>query len=84
MARLACAGVLGALLISGCVGDNDVGGCPLAGLDAVGEPCRQEGLECGETSLCDPCTSDLSECEALACEGGQWVERDVSTECTES
>jgi hypothetical protein len=70
------------VLVAACrTGGTDETGCPLDGLAAVGRSCGEEGQECGETSLCDPCTSDLFECEYLRCESGAWVEVDVSTVC---
>jgi hypothetical protein len=68
------------LIWLGCVG-KDEGGCPLDGLDAVGERCNDPGKECGETSLCDPCTSDMSECEYIACVDGTWQEVEMPTVC---
>lgn len=70
------------VFLFGCNPDLDEGGCPYAGLDAVGGACSDEGKQCMEFSLCDPCTSDLSACEAIECSGGSWVEMTVSTVCT--
>jgi hypothetical protein len=51
----------------------DETGCPLEPADAVGEYCPDNGQQCGEFSLCDPCTSDLSDCEMLECREFAWV-----------
>ena len=67
---------------AGCAG-NDKTGCPLEPTEAIGSACSNEGQQCSESSLCDPCTSDLSQCEAIACVSGQWQAVDVPTECTE-
>jgi len=71
-----------ALLLAGCAG-KDEGGCPFDFAAALGESCREEGLQCGEYSLCDPCKTDLSECERIACEDGVWVEVTPEKTCEE-
>ncbi|MCB9674659.1 MAG: hypothetical protein H6737_06040 [Alphaproteobacteria bacterium] len=72
------------VLALGCRGKTDQTGCPFDALGAVGTSCPNEGQECGETSLCDPCTSDLSQCEYIRCSGGAWVEVDIPDVCDET
>ncbi|MEO0603049.1 MAG: hypothetical protein AAF211_16540 [Myxococcota bacterium] len=81
MIKLGCRFVV--MLAVGCTG-TDVGGCPLDLSEAAGESCSEEGLECGEFSLCDPCTSDLSECEQITCQNGTWVTVEPETVCDAS
>lgn len=50
----------------------DVGGCPVDPATSVGTPCANEGSQCGEASLCDPCLGDTSECDLVECRGGTW------------
>ncbi len=59
----------------------DATGCPLEPSEAVGVPCFDEGQQCGEFSLCDPCTSDLSECEMLECKDGSWTALEPDPNC---
>lgn len=64
----------------GCAG-TDEGGCPVDRDAAIGGACADEALRCGETSRCDPCTSDLSDCLVIECRDGAWTQVDMPTEC---
>lgn len=64
--------IVGLSALGACT-DTDEGGCPFDLAGAVGESCGNDGLACGEASLCDPCTSDLSACEQIRCVEGVWV-----------
>lgn len=75
---LGVAGFLGVAV--SCV-PTDITGCPLDKAEAIGLPCPDDGVQCGEFSLCDPCTSDLSECELIECSGGSWQNAEVSDVC---
>jgi hypothetical protein len=60
-----------ALALAGCV-PTDVTGCPLEPSEAIGMPCAEGGMQCGEFSLCDPC-GDTSACELIECtSAGTW------------
>lgn len=70
------------VVMAACAG-RDEGGCPIDPEAAIGERCPREGAECGEVSLCDPCTSDLSQCVMIACTKGQWTSVEVDPTCPE-
>ena len=73
--------VLGPLVLAGCPGDTDEGGCPFDLLEAVGSNCSEAGLQCGETSTCEACTADPTGCTYLECAEGTWVELSVEAFC---
>lgn len=78
---LSIALALTACSVTSCFVPTDVTGCPLEPNEAIGVPCDSEGTQCGEFSLCDPCTTDLSDCEMIVCEDGAWAAFDVDDTC---
>lgn len=81
-ARVGALFVVVGLSFAACV-PTDITGCPLEPLEALGQACSEEGKECGEASLCDPCVSDGSMCESVKCEGGIWVEAPWPDTCAD-
>jgi len=71
------------LVAASCV-PVDVGGCPLEPLEAIGKPCPQDGVQCGEASLCDRCVSDGSQCESVQCKDGRWTELEWPATCADA
>jgi hypothetical protein len=72
---------MAAMLLGGSCVPTDITGCPLEPADALGQYCPENGHQCGEFSLCDPCTSDLSDCEMIECRENAWVEVEVLDVC---
>ena len=72
------------VMVCACGPALDETGCPLEPIDAIGARCSNDGVQCYETSLCDPCTSDMASCEAITCTDGRWAELALPTTCDDT